>query len=187
MTTTAGTQNNTGDLLNTLIELTHDVNVAYEAAIDRTDNEAWLKGFHDILRDNQNQLGALRPYAERLTQNVSDSTDVKGLLNKGAVRLASLIGEGPLMGALTRIQSDMVTAYTRACAYEHMEDALKGLFARHREQAEGQLAWLKAAQATQANATLDDARSEDLDEVTRGRATPRTVAQTDRIDQSTDY
>lgn len=187
MTTTAGTQNNTGDLLNTLIELTHDVSVAFEAAIDRAENESWLKGFHDILEQNNTQLAALRPYAQRLSQNVSDSPDIKALLNHGAVRLASLIGDGPLLHALCRIQADMVTAYTRACAYERLPEALEGLFATHLAQARGQLAWLQAEQKAQGDGDMQAAHAQDEDGITRGRAVPTQVAHTGRIDQSTDY
>lgn len=187
MTTTAGTQNNTGDLLNTLIELTHDVSVAFEAAIDRAENESWLKGFHQILQENSQQMAALRPYAQRLSQNVSDSPDIKALLNHGAVRLASLIGDGPLLHALVRIQADMVTAYTRACAYERLPEALEGLFGRHLAQAQAQLAWLKAEQNSPVDSELAASRHEVQDSITRGRAVPSQIAHTGRIDQSTDY
>lgn len=187
MTTTAGTQSNSGDLLNTLIELTHDVNVAFEAAIERTDNEAWLKAFHQVLEDNNHQLGALRPYADRLSQNTSDSADIKGLLNHGQVRLASLIGDKPLMSALCRIQNDMVVAYGRAAKAENMPDALLGLFKRHLSQAEGHLIWLKKEHEGDASHAVTERRAQDLDEVTKGRAVPHEVAQTGRIDQSTDY
>lgn len=188
MTTTAGTQSNPGDLLNTLIELTHDVCVAFEAAIDRTDNEGWLKGFHTILNDHNNQMAALRPYADRLSQNTSDSPDIKGLLNEGQVRLASLIGDKPLMGALCRIQNDMVVAYGRACQIDALPEPLKGLCARHLQQAQGHLQWLQAEKVDDAtDGALAQKRSQDSDEVTVGRAVPHEIAQTGRIDQSTDY
>ena len=187
MTTSAGTQNNTGDLLNTLIELTHDVCVAFEAAIDRTDNEVWLKGFHQVLEDHNHQMQALRPWADRLSQNTSDSPDIKALLNHGEVRLASLIGEKPLISALCRIQADMVTAYTRACHYERLPAALEGLFARHLQQAEGHLMWLKSERDSHEREILGDQREHDLDEVIRGRAVPHEIPHNDRVDQSTDY
>lgn len=187
MTTTAGNQSHSGDLLNTLIELTHDVNIAFEAAIDRTDNESWLKTFHQVLEDNNHQLRALRPYADRLSQNTSDSADVKGLLNHGQVRLASLIGDKPLMSALCRIQNDMVVAYGRAAKADNMPDALMGLFKRHLTQAEGHLLWLKQAHEGDSSKEVAERRSQDQDEITQGRAVPHEVAKTGRIDQSTDY
>ncbi len=162
--------------------------MAFEAAIDRTDNESWLKGFHQILQDHNHQMAALRPYADRLSQNTSDSPDIKALLNHGEVRLASLIGDKPLMGALCRIQNDMVIAYGRAVAYKHLPAPLAGLFARHLEQAEGHLMWLQGER--EGDAKLDDIkdrRQSDLDEVTRGRAVPHEIAHTSNINQSTDY
>lgn len=187
MTTTAGTQTNTGDLLNTLIELTHDVSEAFKAAIDRTDSESWLKAFHQLLEDNTSQISALKPFASRLSQNVSDGSDAKALLNYGQVRLASLIGDKPLMGALCRIQTDMVTAYASARQHKGLTPDLAGLFARHQQQAQGHLTWLETERDSNEKEVLGNKRAEDKNEVNIGRAMPHEVAQAPTAKQSTDY
>ena len=187
MSTTAGTHNNTGDLLNTLIELTHDVSMAFEAAVPRTDDEALLKGFHRVLEGNAEQIAALKPYADRLSQNTSDSADAKGMLNKGQVRLAGMLGESPLLGALCRIQRDMVTAYGRAVQYDQLPEDLRDLFKHHLTLAEGHLQWLESEHNAPKDGTTTAQRDHDRDEIERGRAAPRTTAEHSRIDQSTDY
>lgn len=185
MPTTAGTQNDAGDLLNSLLELCHDVRAGHEAALNVVKRETALALVHRGLAMLANHIERLRDPALRLSQNVSDSTDPRSLLERAKVRLAGLMGEAAAVSSLQSSVDDLVAAYARGENASQMPEPGRFLCKQLHQEAVAFVGEMRGE--VEDKMKHSDNKASDHDEVTRGRAMPRVDAAASRLDNSTDY
>lgn len=126
MTTFVGTQANFADGLKELAELDYDAVEAYEAAINRLENDeakAHFKGFAD---DHRRHIKELNEILRSHGLDEVKGPGAKQWLAKGKVVLGGLIGDDSIMMAMRTNEEDTNKAYERMCQHEDVwEDAKK--------------------------------------------------------------
>lgn len=150
MVTTVGMEKNIHTLISNLIELDYDAVEAYQAAIDRIDSAPFRKQLTEFMADHVRHTQELGRILVEAGRTAPSKGDMKSVLTKGKVVLASLAGDKAILMAMKTNEDDTNTAYERA--FDHPEatgrlrDCLRqGLDdeRRHRDWIEKQLATLK--------------------------------------------
>jgi uncharacterized protein (TIGR02284 family) len=154
MATMVGTQKDIADLLNSLIELDFDAVEAYEAAIERLDDENDKAKLSEFKGDHERHVRDLQPLVEELGEKAAQKADVKHVLTKGKVVLASLAGDRMIMLAMKTNEDDTNTAYERAVGRTDIPSHIHSVLERnrdderrHREYIEGRLEAYEAKEA----------------------------------------
>jgi uncharacterized protein (TIGR02284 family) len=141
-------------LLDALLELDFDAIEAYRAAIARlgdSDDRAQLATF---MADHERHTRDLRPLVVALGKQPSTGADIKQLLTKGKVIIASLVGDKAILMAMKTNEDDTNTAYERAMARDDLTPDVRVVIERnlgderkHRAWIEARLAAAKAVEA----------------------------------------
>jgi hypothetical protein len=182
MSTWIGTQASLGEMLNSLVELNHDGISAYTAALTRVDREDYRVRMRAMVADLNRQLDALRPHANALTTNVSDSASPKELLTKGRVVFASLMGDEAILGALHKTQQDLTAAYTQAVGFDKNTSDIRALLQAHLQTQTVNTRWF----ATQLASPPPPQTADEIDATMKTRTIARTDAQHKPLTSSTD-
>ena len=121
MATLVGMQTSPISLIRNLIELDYDAIEAYEAAIERLEDPAFRAQFRAFCDDHRRHVVELNPILERLGGIRVVQGDIKRVLTKGKVLIASLIGDRSILLAMKTNEKDTNTAYERAVAHEGLD------------------------------------------------------------------
>lgn len=114
MVTTIGTESDAGKLIYDLISLDYDAVAAYDAAIERLDDEGFKRSLGSFREDHVRHTQNLKPFLEHMGAEVPQEGDSKQLLATGKVKIANLLGDKAILQAMRTNEDDTNTAYGRA-------------------------------------------------------------------------
>lgn len=143
MATMVGKQKDLTSLLNALIELDLDAVEAYQAAIDRLEDADDKRNLTNFMGDHERHVRELQPLVEELGGKPADEADIKQILTKGKVVLASLAGDRAILMAMKTNEEDTNTAYERAVQRDDLPAHMRAVIARNREDERRHLAYIE--------------------------------------------
>jgi uncharacterized protein (TIGR02284 family) len=135
MATRVGTEDNPVEMLEHLMALDFDAIEAYQAAIERLDNEQWKAQMATFRSDHERHTHELKPLIRAMGGNPPTGPDSKAMLTEGKVRMANLMGDEAILKAMRTNEDDTNAAYERAfakCPPEACEVLSRGLDDEHR-------------------------------------------------------
>jgi len=140
MATMVGNQKDLAKLLNSLIELDFDAISAYRAAIEKLDSAEDKGALRGFMADHERHTVDLRAFVMRFGEKPAEGADVKVVLTKGKVVIASLLGDRAILEAMKTNEDETNRAYERATARTDLPDDLRAILnknladeRRHRE------------------------------------------------------
>jgi uncharacterized protein (TIGR02284 family) len=142
MVTTIGNESRLEDLLNDLIQLDFDAAAAYRAAIDRLRNRTYAATLTAFLADHERHTLELAPVVKALGEDPATVGDVKGILTKGKVVIAGLIGDRLILQAMRSNEQDTNTAYERALRRDDLSQETRDLLGRNLADERRHRSWL---------------------------------------------
>lgn len=111
MATLVGTQAEFHDALYELCELDYDAIEAYEAAINRLDNEAYKTQLTAFRADHQRHVQEIKALLIQHQQEYPDGPSSKQILAQGKVVLANMFGDEAILRAMISNEEDTNEAY----------------------------------------------------------------------------
>ncbi len=143
MVTMVGKTEDTAEgLLSNLIKLDYDAAEAYEAAINRLENEKYktkLRAFHqDHIRHTEN-LGQI---LQKMHKNVPTGPDEKRFLTQGKVVLANLFGDKAILRAMRSNEDDTNTAYENALKHEKVTPEIRKILEENLKDERNHRKWI---------------------------------------------
>jgi uncharacterized protein (TIGR02284 family) len=116
MATTVGKEDNPIEMLEHLMALDFDAIEAYDAAIERLDNEQWKAQLMTFRNDHERHTEELAPLIRSMGGTPPDGSDAKAMLTAGKVKMANMMGDEAILKAMRTNEDDTNTAYERALA-----------------------------------------------------------------------
>ena len=135
MATRIGTEDNPVEMLEHLMALDFDAIEAYNAAIERLENDQWKAQLATFRSDHERHTHELAPLIRAMGGNPPSGPGAKAMLTQGKVRLANLMGDEAILKAMKTNEDDTNTAYERALAHcppDACEMLARGLDDEHR-------------------------------------------------------
>jgi uncharacterized protein (TIGR02284 family) len=142
MATLVGKQSNPVSLLRALIELDWDAIEAYEAAIEKLKNATFRQQMNQFCDDHRRHVSDLNLILQRLGGEPVLKADIKRVLTKGKVYLASLFSDRAILGAMKTNEEDTNTAYERAVAHEGFDAEALAVLNRNLSDERRHRAWI---------------------------------------------
>ncbi len=127
MATTIGTESTIDELLNDLVQLDHDAAGAYQAAIDRIENQGFRATLTAFRQDHLRHIEELGGCLERMGRTPPTEGDMKSILAKGKVVMAGLMGDKAILQAMKTNEDDTNTAYERAVRHREVGPELQAV------------------------------------------------------------
>lgn len=118
MATLVGTQANFADALRELVELDYDAIEAYEAAINRLENESYKDKLDEFKKDHERHVKELNDILLAHGEKKVEGPDAKQWLAKGKVVLANMMGDESILQAMRTNEEDTNTAYEKLNNHE---------------------------------------------------------------------
>jgi rubrerythrin len=144
MVTFVGTQADFGDALKDLIELDYDAVEAYEAAVNRLENQVFKEKLNIFKADHEWHIQELTNVLnKRDIEPPSGPSAGKQWLAKGKVVLANLIGDTTILRAMISNEIDTNSAYERISLREDMWPEAKDIVRRGLEDERRHKKWLE--------------------------------------------
>ena len=107
MATMVGTQKSFTEAIKELVELDYDALGAYEAAINNLENPEYKRKFEEFKLDHQRHITELTAFLSRCNETAPSGPDnIKKILVKGKVELASLFGDQDILKAMLSNEED---------------------------------------------------------------------------------
>lgn len=147
MVTMVGTQTNFIDAVYALIELDYDAAEAYQAAIDRLDNQDYKLALAKFKADHERHIAELSALLRKHNEKVPDGPDAKRFLAQGKVFLANLAGDKAILMAMHSNEVDTNTAYERVCKHESITPEFEAVVQKGWEDEKRHKAWIEQALA----------------------------------------
>ena len=144
MTTLVGTQANFADALRELIELDYDAVEAYQAALDRLDNEDYKARLGKFKADHESHIKVLNRILQAHDGIIVDGPSGTSWLTKGKVILANLVGDKTILKALRSNVDDTCTAYKKMNSHKAKWSDATDALTSGLEDAEKHKKWLDA-------------------------------------------
>lgn len=107
--------------LNDLIELEYDAIAAYQAAIDRLENQAYIDKLASFMHDHVNHIATLSQLVSQEGGAAADSGDMKMILTKGKVVIAELGGDEAILKAMKMNEAVTNETYEKEVAKSYPE------------------------------------------------------------------
>lgn len=114
MVTTVGTESTFEKLVQNLLILEHDAIAAYESTIEKLDDVSFKAKIGEFLADHQAHVAELTRMAGTLGVEAPTEGDLKEYLTTGKVALASIIGDGAILKAMSTNEIETKMAYDHA-------------------------------------------------------------------------
>jgi uncharacterized protein (TIGR02284 family) len=162
MATRIGTESDPVKMLEHLMALDYDAIDAYQAAIERLDNDEYASVLVQFKGDHERHVRELGPVITQLGGQPPDGPGAKSFLAAGKVKLANLMGDEAILRAMKTNESDTNTAYEKALAKAPIE--AREVITRGREDERRHLEWLVS--------TLESKHARERS-AKRGRGEPR--------------
>jgi hypothetical protein len=114
MVTTVGTESTFEKLVQNLLILEHDAIAAYESTIAKLESEIFKTKIAEFKADHNAHVAELTKMAQRLGVEAPTEGDMKEYLTTGKVALASIIGDGTILKAMSTNEIETKMAYDHA-------------------------------------------------------------------------
>lgn len=114
MATRVGQENDPIEMLEHLMALDYDAIEAYQAAIDRLDDDGYRQQMASFKADHQRHVRELEPVVRQLGGEPPSGPGGKSMLTQGKVMMANLSGDEAILKAMQSNEDDTNTAYERA-------------------------------------------------------------------------
>jgi uncharacterized protein (TIGR02284 family) len=126
MVTLIGTHEDTVEgLLYNLIELDYDAAEAYEAAINRLENNEYKERLRGFRVDHLHHIENLGQILRGMGKDVPKGPDMKKILTQGKVVIANLFGDKGILAAMKTNEDDTNTAYERALEFKFLTSDIR--------------------------------------------------------------
>lgn len=120
MTTLVGTQENFHDALYELCELDYDAVEAYEAAINRLENNNYKEHLSKFKAEHQRHVEELRMLLKKHNENFPEGPSAKQILAQGKVVFADMFGDEAMLKAMLSNEKDTNEAYETINSHKGM-------------------------------------------------------------------
>lgn len=114
MVTTVGTETTFEKLVQNLLILEHDAIAAYESTVAKLESETSKAKIAEFKSDHDGHVAELTRMAARIGVEAPTEGDLKEYLTTGKVALASLIGDGAILKAMSTNEIETKMAYDHA-------------------------------------------------------------------------
>ena len=142
MVTTIGTEADVGMLVYDLIALDYDAIAAYEAAIERLDDEGYRRALASFRDDHVRHTQNLAPFLAERGAEVPQGGDSKQILTTGKVMFANLFGDKAILEAMRTNEDDTNTAYGRAVEHSDVTPELRQVLEQNLADERRHCAWI---------------------------------------------
>jgi rubrerythrin len=143
MATMVGTESSVADLMRHLIELDFDAIAAYDAAIQRLQDEESKASMRLFREDHHRHTVELNQLLFDMTGKRVEQGDVKQILTKGKVVLGALLGDRAILQAMRSNEDDTNTAYERAVNHTGLLAQTRELLHRNLSDERRHRAWIE--------------------------------------------
>jgi uncharacterized protein (TIGR02284 family) len=143
MVTTIGHEPDPIRMLRKLIELDYDAIEAYDAAIQRLQDEESQAMMESFRADHERHTRDLGRCLRDAGVTPPTEGDIKRVLTKGKVVLAGLAGDMAILNAMKTNEDDTNTAYERAVAREDVSDSVREALRANLEEERRHRAWIQ--------------------------------------------
>ena len=144
MTTLAGTQDTLEGLVTSLLNLENDAIEAYDAVIERLEDNTLSSKVSEFRQDHHNHISALSEFAKTHGFEIPDGT-AKSMLTSGKIVLADLFGDDTILKAMRTNEEDTVTAYENALNQSVCRDELRTICTQAHEDEVRHREWMESA------------------------------------------
>lgn len=131
MATSIGKEDDLITMLNNLVALDFDAADAYKAAIGRMISVADQNELRRFLTDHERHIQDLSMIVRDMGGTPPTHTDMHGVLTKGRVVLAEIIGDPAVLGAMDDNEEEVHTAYQQALTRDDLSPAVTEILQRH--------------------------------------------------------
>lgn len=143
MTTLVGTQREFVDALFELCELDYDAVEAYQAAIDRLNDDDYKSRLSEFMTDHQRHIREISEVLRKHNVDAPKGPSSKKLLTQGKVILANLFGDEFILRAMLSNEIDTNTAYERLNSRKDEWEDAKMILSRGLDDEKKHKAWLE--------------------------------------------
>ena len=143
MVTTVGLELDFMKALKNLVSLDYDAVEAYQAAIDRMEDEEYKKALESFKQDHLRHIEEISEFLRKHNETPPEGPSSKSLLTQGKVVLAKLVSERMILRAMRSNEIDTNTAYGRINNYEEIPDEIRGALKRDLQDEKRHLVWLE--------------------------------------------
>jgi rubrerythrin len=145
MVTLVGLQTDVVDAIQDLIELDYDAVEAYQAAINRLDNQVYKIQLRQFMADHERHIQELSTVLRRHSEEVPEGPSIgKQWLTKGKVVIANLMGDNAILLAMRSNEVDTNKAYERMSKRADLPVDISNIIARGLEDERRHKAWLES-------------------------------------------
>jgi uncharacterized protein (TIGR02284 family) len=144
MVTTVGNETTFESLIEDLLLLEHDAIAAYDQTIARLENDSWKQQVSQFKQDHLRHVQDLTAIAQKIGVQPPREGDMKQMLTTGKIKIASMMGDKTILGAMRTNEEDTVTAYDRARRHEDAGPETRQVFERAFQDEVRHRDWMKA-------------------------------------------
>ena len=144
MVTTVGTESTFEKLVQNLLILEHDAIAAYESTIAKLDSENFKMKIAEFKADHDGHVAELTKIAKHLGVEAPTEGDMKEYLTTGKVALASIIGDGTILKAMSTNEIETKLAYDQASKNTEAPAEAQAYFRKAFEDESRHKAWMDA-------------------------------------------
>ncbi|MBC2778666.1 DUF892 family protein [Parasphingopyxis marina] len=130
-------------LLQDLVHLDYDAIRAYEAAIDRLEDDSFKSTLARYCADHRAHTENLGAHLRALGADVPDGADWKKILTKGKVVIAGLIGDRAILAAMLANEEVTNKAYEAALEHEAADPGVQQTLRANLEDERRHRAWIE--------------------------------------------
>ena len=142
MVTTVGTESSIETLLEDLVRLDYDAASAYQAAIDRLENQSFKVTLGEFRDDHLRHTRELGECLRDMQKKVPTEGDMKEVLAKGKVVIGGLMGDKAILQAMRTNEADTVTAYDRAVKFKDCPEQVLDVLERAQNDEHRHCEWI---------------------------------------------
>lgn len=130
--------------LNDLIELDYDAIAAYQAAIDRLEDNNYKAQLAIFMQDHENHISALSQLVSQEGGAPADKGDMKVILTKGKVVIADLAGDEAILKAMLMNEEVTNKSYENEVT-KHYPQPIQSILQEHLDDERRHKEWLEVA------------------------------------------
>ena len=143
MTTKVGLQADFIAALKDIISLDYDAVEAYEATINRLENEEHKKILESFKKDHQRHIEELSAFLKKRNDTSPTGASLKSLLTQGKVLLANMIGDKMILRAMRSNEIDTNTAYGRINNDDDIPEEIRDTLRHDLQDEKKHLSWIE--------------------------------------------
>ncbi|OJW50241.1 MAG: hypothetical protein BGO67_02630 [Alphaproteobacteria bacterium 41-28] len=129
--------------LKDLVTLDYDAVEAYEAAINRLENEEYKKVLEEFKKDHERHIQEVSDFLIDINKSPPSGPSIQSILTQGKVVLGNLLGDKTILRAMKSNEIDTKSAYEKINTYKKIPDELKDILERGLKDEKRHLAWVE--------------------------------------------